>query len=150
MTQIIQADLQHLDIIAPLFDSYRQFYRQAPDLPKARAFIEARLAEDESVIFLALDDEGNGLGFTQLYPSYCSVEAQHVWILYDLFVAPQARRKGVAKLLMDEAQALGIESGAAWLKLDTAITNIPAQTLYESLGWEREEEFYAYFFPITD
>jgi len=150
MTKIIQADLQHLDIIAPLFDSYRQFYEQEPDLPKARAFVEARLAEDESVIFLALDEDGNGLGFTQLYPSYCSVEAQHVWLLYDLFVAPEARRKGVGKKLMDEAKALGIESGAAWLKLDTAITNIPAQSLYENLGWEREEEFYAYFLQLPD
>jgi len=150
MTHIIQADLQHLDIVAPLFDAYRQFYAQEPDLRKARAFIEARLAEDESVIFLALDDDGNGLGFTQLYPSYCSVEAQHVWLLYDLFVTPEARRKGIAKKLMDEAKTLGIESGAAWLKLDTAITNIPAQTLYESLGWEREEEFYAYFLQLPD
>ena len=150
MPQIVQADLAHLDIIAPLFDAYRQFYKQDPDLAKARAFIEARLADDESVIFLALDDAGKGLGFTQLYPSYCSVEAQNVWILYDLFVAPDARRKGVAQALMAEAKALGIESGAAWLKLDTAISNIPGQTLYESLGWERENEFYAYFLPLTD
>ena len=150
MTEIIQAELQHLDLIAPLFDSYRQFYEQDPDLPKARAFIEARLAEDESVIFLALNEKGHGLGFTQLYPSYCSVEAQHVWLLYDLFVAPEVRRQGIAKQLMDAAKSLGIETGAAWLKLDTAVTNIPGQTLYESLGWEREEEFYTYFLPLED
>ncbi len=32
-----------LDSIAPLFDAYRQFYQQEPDLELARRFIGARL-----------------------------------------------------------------------------------------------------------
>jgi ribosomal protein S18 acetylase RimI-like enzyme len=34
--------------------------------------------------------------------------------------------------------------GAVSLVLSTARTNAPAQRLYESLGWVRDEEFYEY------
>ena len=43
------------DTVAPLFDAYRQFYEQAPDLAGAKAFIAERLEREESVILLALD-----------------------------------------------------------------------------------------------
>jgi hypothetical protein len=69
---IIQAGPEHLDLAAPLFNAYRMFYEQPSDLPGARAFIKARLEQGDSVIFLALAEEGEqqiGLGFVQLYPT---------------------------------------------------------------------------------
>lgn len=150
MVRVIRADLSHLDQIAPLFDAYRQFYEQPADLSKAREFIRARLGRGESIIFLALDKGGRALGFTQLYPTFCSVAAGPVFILYDLFVAPESRRKGVATELMEAARKLGEETGATWIKLDTAVTNIPGQSLYEKLGWKRDNDFYAYYLYISD
>ncbi len=38
-----------------------------------------------SIIFLALHGAGQGLDFTQLYPSFSSVSAKRTWILNDLF-----------------------------------------------------------------
>ncbi len=149
--QIRRATMADVDLIAPLFDAYRQFYERPADLVLARDYIEARLKNDESVIFLATamkDGAEIGLGFTQLYPSFCSVSAQNVWVLYDLFVDPNARRTGVAKRLMKEAKKHGRETGAAWLKLETALTNRPGQALYESLGWHRDNDFYTYHLPL--
>ena len=57
------------DTIAPLFDAYRQFYGQAPDLARARQFITGRLASEESVVLLAVDNAGKAAGFCQLYPT---------------------------------------------------------------------------------
>jgi len=139
MTEIIKADLSNLSEIAPLFDAYRQFYDQKPDL------IGERLKNYESVIFLARDNTEKPVGFTQLYPTFCSVAANNVWVLYDLFVAPEARRQGVAQQLMGAAKTLGADTDAAWLKLETGVTNKPGQALYEKLGWERDNEFYTYF-----
>lgn len=150
MIEIIRADPSHLDLIAPLFDAYRQFYEQPADLTKARNFIEARLKNDDSVIFLALDPDGAAIGFTQLFPSFCSVAAKNVWSLEDLFVSPRARRTGAARALMNRAKQLGNETGAAWLRLQTAVTNIAGQTLYESQGWDRDTEFYTYFLSLDD
>ncbi|HEU4742336.1 MAG TPA: GNAT family N-acetyltransferase [Meiothermus sp.] len=142
--QIIQAAPEHLDVLVLLFDGYRQFYRQASDLEGAREFLSQRLERGESVIFLALSDSAEGLGFTQLYPSFSSVSMRRLWILNDLFVAPTARKLGVGQALLERARAFARETQAKGLTLQTAVDNLPAQALYESLGWQRETEFYTY------
>lgn len=142
--QIRRASIDDLDILVPLFDGYRQFYRQASDPARARAFLSERIANNESQLLLALDDAGAGLGFTQLYPLFSSVRLVHTWLLNDLFVVDTARRQGVAKALLtaaaDHARSLGVAS----LSLSTALDNLPAQTLYESLGWQRDRKFCEY------
>lgn len=141
---IQRATLDQLDDIADLFDQYRQFYEQAPDLAGCRDYIEARLANNESVIFMAQENDGALVGFTQLYHTFCSVARAPIVVLYDLFVAPSARRQGVGRLLMDQATAYAKESGAVRMQLETGIDNVTAQALYESQGWERDTEFYSY------
>src|ERR1700732_1791283 len=53
--RILQAVVEDVSLAAPLFDAYRQFYGQRPDLPGAAAFLTERLSRGESVLFLALD-----------------------------------------------------------------------------------------------
>ncbi|MFI5249734.1 MAG: GNAT family N-acetyltransferase [Gemmatimonadales bacterium] len=142
---IRQATVADLDMVAPLYDAYRQFYTQPPDLAAARAFIGDRISRGESTVFLALeDDESEALGFTQLYPAFCSVAAKPYYVLYDLYVSSGARRRGVAKRLMERAQEYASETGAFRLELQTARNNRPAQALYESLGWVRDEQYFVY------
>jgi ribosomal protein S18 acetylase RimI-like enzyme len=138
------ATLADLDVIASLFDAYRQFYEREPDLALAKSFIRARLQNDESVILLASKETQEVIGFCQLYPTFCSVEAKPIYSLYDLFVKPKARRSGAGKMLLQAAEKLAAASGKARMDLTTARTNKPAQAAYESLGWVRDEFFYAY------
>jgi GNAT superfamily N-acetyltransferase len=136
-----------LDGAAPLFDAYRQFYGQRSDVTAARAFLDERLRRDESVIFLAIADGGPGgeaLGFTQLYPSFSSVSLKRLWILNDLFVAPNVRRGGVGRRLLERAREWAVETDAKGLILATAVTNSTARALYESCGWRRDDEFQHY------
>lgn len=133
-----------LAAVASLFDQYRQFYEQAPDAALALQFITARFARQESVLLVAQDDAGALVGFCQLYPSFCSVEAKPIYVLYDLFVAPAARQSGAGRALMLAAEARARADGKARMDLTTAKTNHTAQALYESLGWVRDEVFYAY------
>lgn len=146
--QVRLASIHDLDMLVPLFDGYRQFYRQVADPAGSRAFLAERFAHLESVILLASDEQGEGLGFVQLYPLFSSVRTVRVYLLNDLFVAPLARRYGVASALLraaaDHARALG----AARLWLQTAQDNTPAQALYESLGWQRDHEFCDYGLPL--
>jgi len=146
---IIQASAAELDQVSALFDLYRQFYSQKASLVLAKEYIGERLARGSSVIFLALDTNKNPLGFTQLYPSYCSVAAAPIWILYDLYVDSDARNNGVAKALMNRALLLAQETGASRIDLETAIDNFAAQALYESLGYEKETEFYKYSLDLS-
>lgn len=141
---IRQADPGDLEQVAVLFDAYRQFYQQAPDLALARAFIGERLQARQSVILLAQTEAGESLGFCQLYPSFCSVAAAPIYVLYDLYVAPAARRFGAAKSLLLAAEQQALADGMVRMDLSTARDNLAAQALYESLGWERDEIFLVY------
>jgi GNAT superfamily N-acetyltransferase len=143
MLTVIRATLDHLEELVPLFDGYRQFYQQVSDQAAARHFIQQRLAQDESVIFLAMLGE-QASGFTQLYPSFSSVSMKRLWILNDLFVAPTARGQGIGEALLERARQFTLETGAKGLMLETAVDNLTAQRLYERLGWQRETQFYVY------
>lgn len=139
-----RADHADLDAIAPLFDAYRQFYKKSPDLPLARRFLDERFRNQESTIFVAEDANGTIIGFTQLYPLFCSVAAEPIYVLYDLFVTPSARGTGAGRALMQTAEDFARKDGAARLFLQTAITNVVGQSLYESCGWLRDNDFYVY------
>lgn len=98
-------------------------------------------------MFLAEDGGGRdapALGFTLLYPTFSSLQLKRAWVLNDLFVAAEARRRGVARRLIERATRLAKSSGAAYLMLETAHTNKKAQRLYESLGWVWERDFRNY------
>ena len=138
------AQLPDVDLIAPLFSAYRCFYEQAADLQLARQFIHDRLQRQESVILLAQDEQGRALGFCQLYPTFCSVIAAPIHVLYDLFVAPTGRRRGIAKALLRAAEQHASAHSVQRLDLTTAKTNHSAQQLYESMGWVRDEVFFTY------
>lgn len=134
---------QDTDLVAPLFDAYRQFYEQGADLPLATRFIRERLDKQQSVILLALGDQ-QPLGFCQLYPTFCSIDAAPIYTLSDLFVTPEARRSGAGKALLEAAERHAAGQGIRRMELTTARTNLKAQSLYESLGWARDEVYFAY------
>jgi ribosomal protein S18 acetylase RimI-like enzyme len=138
------ATVADLPAVVPLFDAYRQFYGQTPDPDLAERFIRDRIQNDESVILLGIDEERGVVGFCQLYPTFCSVEAKPIYVLYDLFVAPTARRSGAGRSLLQAAERLAADNGKARMELATAKSNEIAQAAYESLGWVRDEVFYHY------
>lgn len=139
-----RATLEDVENIALLFDAYRQFYEQAANLPLATEFIRQRIEKDESIIFIAEDEHHQMLGFCQLYPSFCSVAAAPIFVLYDLFVRTDARKSGSGRMLLSTAERHARQSGCVRMDLTTARTNLPAQSLYESMGWVRDDVFYAY------
>ena len=75
------ATLADLPAVAQLFDAYRQFYQYPSDLALASAYIAQRMQKGESVVLLACDGAGAALGFCQLYPTFCSLEAKPIYAL---------------------------------------------------------------------
>lgn len=144
MTTVRQATIFDVNLIFPLFDAYRQFYRKPSDPETARRFLMERFEHHESVILVALAEDGSAVGFTQLYPSFSSASAARIYILNDLFVKPEFRRHGVGAQLLAEAARFSRAAGAVRLTLSTEVTNITAQALYESCGWMRQTDFYVY------
>lgn len=143
IVSIRRAAAADVEALAPLFDAYRQFYKQPSNLDAARNYLSARLTRDECVVFIA-ERDGLAVGFTLLYPTYTSTQLARIFVLNDLFVDPIARRLGVGTQLIDSAAEFGRAQGAVRLTLRTATTNLTAQAVYEQNGWERDDQFLTY------
>ena len=143
MIKIITATEEHIPQIAVLFDQYRIFYNQEADLIGATRFLEERIKNRESVIFLAYDDN-QPVGFTQLYTTFSSVSMSPVYILNDLFVSQSHRKKGIGEALLNYAKQHCTQMNYKGLALETAVDN-PAQKLYERLGWKKDLHCFHYF-----
>ncbi len=151
---IRKANIDDLEQIAVLFDTYRQFYKQTSDIALAKTFIADRLNNKDSVILVAAKNNTNNheqklIGFCQIYPSFCSVIVAKIGVLYDLYVDANDRKTGSGRALMLAAHEYAAHNGFARLDLSTAKTNTSAQALYESLGWQRDKVFYTYSKAIT-
>ncbi len=146
--QIRKFQPHDLNQVAQLFDAYRQFYEEGADINLARQYISERISRNESIILVADDGQGTLLGFCQLYPTFCSVMAKPIYVLYDLFVDPAARGMGMATQLLDASVGYAKETGRARLDLSTAKTNLNAQSVYEANGWKRDQDFFTYSYPI--
>lgn len=138
--EISQADPTRLGDLVGLLDAYRVFYGQPSDPAAAEAFLADRLEQHDSLLLIA-DQGAAAVGFTQLYPSYSSVAMQRVWIVNDLFVSPEARRRGVGRQLLEAAARHAEQSGAARLSLATARDNLAGKSLYEGAGWSIDRQF---------
>jgi len=149
MSKIIKANIKHLDEVTRLFNLYRIFYKQPDDLERAHQFIKSRMEMKESIIFISNNADGTLSGFVQLYPSFCSVSTIPMLILYDLFVDPDTRTKGIGRALMNQARQYAQENGFKRLELSTAKDNFIGQSLYESLGYEVDDEFLHYSLEIN-
>ena len=144
MATIRLTSVSDLKQLALLFDAYRQFYEQSPDLALAIKFINARLNNADSVILVAENEKQQLIGFCQIYPSFCSVAAAKIGVLYDLYVNESARKTGAGRALMLAVHEYAGNNNMVRLDLTTAKDNLKAQALYESLGWLRDGVFYSY------
>lgn len=145
---IVKASMNELDIVTPLFDAYRIFYHQESHPERAREFLAQRIQNLESVIFVAIEDHGKGVGFTQLYPCFSSVSAAKIWILNDLFVASDYRGQGIGKQLLHAAKTMAVAEQVKGIALETTTDNVNAQKLYDSLGYVKESGVYHYFLAV--
>ncbi len=148
--KITKATLEDIETLTVLFDLYRQFYEQTSDTDSAKKFLEERIRKNESVIFLAMEnnDNNSGIGFVQLYPAFSSVSMKRIWILNDLYVSEDHRKKGVAEALIMASKELAEETNAKGLVLETHNSNHSAQKLYDKIGFKKDNEHFYYYLEV--
>ena len=97
------------------------------------------IADDQHVVVAHIASSNSARNVAQHLQACLSFV--DVFVLNDLFVAPTARRLGVGEALLTAAADHVRQLGAVRLSLNTDLQNLPAQALYESMGWERDENF---------
>ncbi len=137
ITVVREDDLRDL---LPLMRAYSEFYEVPPDdarlLGIARMLVEQ---PEEGVQFIARDEDGTALGFATVYMTWETLDAGRLAVMNDLFVAPEARGRGLGAALIEECRRFAGERRAGKLAWQTAPDNEVAQRLYERVGAEREQ-----------
>ena len=144
---ITRATKEHYKDVGALFDLYRQFYKYRTNLKASTKYIKDRINQNESFIFICFYKK-EPAGFVQLYETFDSLNINKKLILYDLYVDKKYRKNGIGRKLMDQAKKLAKYKKIQNIELSTAKNNKKAQSLYESLDYKRDKEYYNYFLEL--
>jgi len=125
------ADVQRL--IAALNAELEALYgRPDQDQPASHAF-------DDGVFVVVRDKDGAPLSCGGLKP-----HAPGVGEIKRMYTVPEARRRGLAREVLDALVAFAADDGYARLVLETGVRQGAALHLYEAAGWERIPAFAPY------
>lgn len=142
-----QAAIQDLSKIVPIFDSYREYFKQQKDPVRVERFLFEKFEHMESVIFIAqIEDEV--VGFAQLYPVFSSLTLQRVWLLNDFFIAEEFRGSGVGTQLFAKVKEFTMLTKSKGIELSVEHTNKKAWAFWEKQGFKLDEEFRYYFYKV--
>jgi len=115
----------------PVDLAYQDFAAELAGLP-------GKYAEPKGALLLARDQAGAPLGCIALRPlddETCEMKR--------LFLLPEARGMGLGRALAEAIVAAARDRGYRELRLDTLPSMTSAIALYEGLGFERIEPYYA-------
>ncbi len=121
--------------------------RQAlwPDCPEAEHLAEMAgfLREpDKYAQFVAYDEDGQAAGFAEaaLRTDYVNgTETSPVAFLEGIYVAPQQRRQGWGRALVDAVTAWARTRGCRELASDALLDNVASHLMHRALGFEETE-----------
>jgi GNAT superfamily N-acetyltransferase len=140
-----QARILDLSRIVPVFDSYREYFKQERNPVEVERFLFDKFEHLESVILIA-EHEGEVIGFAQLYPIFSSLTLQRVWLLNDFFICEDYRHKGIGKKLFEEVKEFSLLTRSKGIELSVEHINEKAWQFWESQGFILVEEFRYYFY----
>jgi len=125
--------------LSHLLDGYRIFYQKDSDLAGAKKFLEERMTQKDSTIYVAESNDKTLIGFVQLYPLFSTTRMKKFWLLNDLYVTPAARGQHISVRLIDRAKQHVIETQACGMFLETEKTNGIGNQLYPRVGFKLNE-----------
>ena len=121
--------------VAALFDDYRAHYGQPPSSRLAREWLHGQLAQHRMTIAAAIG-AGRACGFVTTIVIPASLMLGTAWSIRDLYVAPQQRRSGIARALLQHVAGEARAAGASRVSVQTEAGNSPALRLYAAAGFQ--------------
>ena len=130
-----------LDELLGLMRAYCDFYEVSPSDDDLLGVSKALIGDPvgEGLQLIARDSSSRAVGFATLYWTWSTTSAERIGIMNDLFVAEDARGRGVADQLIEACRAECTRRGAGRLTWQTAPDNLRAQAVYERVGGTREQ-----------
>lgn len=113
-----------------------------PDADDTVDALLAQLEEDDQLVLLAFDADGQAIGFAEatLRHDYVNgTESSPVGFIEGLYVVPAARRSGVGRALVDAVERWTRERGCRELASDALIDNTASHAAHAAYGFEETE-----------
>lgn len=142
-----QATIKDLPKIVPIFDSYREYFKQQKNPLKVESFLFEKFVHLESVIFIA-EQESEVIGFAQLYPIFSSLSLERVWLLNDFYISEEYRNNGIGKQLFAKVKEFTLLTKSKGIELSVEHTNRKDWKFWEKQGFRIDDEFRFYFYKL--
>ena len=121
--------------VAALFDDYRAHYGRPPSPQATHEWLDGQLAQQRMTIAAAIQaDHACGFITTAVMPALLMLGT--AWSIRDLYVAPEHRRSGIARALLQYVISSARATGVHRVSLQTETGNVPALALYTAAGFE--------------
>ena len=144
MAIVWRAEPHEADTVGELLIAFRDHL--GLDWPSDNAFLAGvdRLIEDPNTAYLlgAPDEDSPPAGVAQVRFRFGIWWASEDCLLEDLFVREQARGSGLGRALVDAVVELARARGCRRIELDANDHNASAIALYESLGFDAQDDRY--------
>jgi GNAT superfamily N-acetyltransferase len=132
--EIRPARVEEIDDLLPLMRSYCEFYETIPNDEGLRTMLRTLISDPgQGAVFVARDG-GRAVGVATMDWKWSSLKAARIGFLEDLFVAPEARGRGIADALIAVCADRCRELGMPALQWETAPDNLRAQEVYNRTG----------------
>ena len=130
-----------------LFADYATFYKTSiPDGGFDRVWDWIFDPGNDFWCDVAVDDNGQVIGFTQYQLMHRSLGGGMVCYLSDLYVEPGIRGSGAGRAMIDHVRAFAKERGLPGVRWLTQEFNYPARRLYDTYG--PKTDFILYNVPV--
>ncbi|MBU2664441.1 GNAT family N-acetyltransferase [Actinoplanes bogorensis] len=124
------------DAAARLLDDYRQHYGANPAPEAVATWLREQIDAARARVYLACgaqDGVTDGVCTVAVVPAALTLRT--VWLVRDLYVRPAARRRGVAREMLEVVADDARANGAHRLSLQTESANVRAIELYARGGF---------------
>lgn len=136
-TAVVQITRSHpaFGQVADLFDDYRADYGRPRSPRVTHDWLHGQMAQHRLAIVAAIC-AGQACGFITTTVMPASLMLGTAWSIRDLYVAPQRRRSGIARALLQHVVDDARAAGAYRVSLQTEAGNTPALRLYSAVGFQ--------------
>jgi ribosomal protein S18 acetylase RimI-like enzyme len=148
--EIVRADASRIDELEPLWLALLEHHGsvtpdRGPTRPPAESWARRRVTYRDSLdqggtLFLAVDDDGSLLGLAICEQEQGGGSPTWSWppdilALVDLIVLPEARGRGLGRLLLRAVEDEAAARGVAAVEMNVAGPNDSARRFYEAHGY---------------
>lgn len=117
-----------------LFDDYATFYNTTLDESVYDGLWGWLLDPSVPLWGFVAESEGKIVGIAHLQQQRDTFTASTSWFLDDLFVDPQYRSQGIARMLIGEVNRFSAEHGGGRIRWITDVDNQTARRLYDDVA----------------